>query len=36
MTLGTGAGAPAVAEDITSDSDVFDQAWNEMFGRKRA
>lgn len=36
QTLGTGSGAPNSGETFLNDDEVFEKAFNEMFGRKRA
>lgn len=36
QTLGSGSGTPNAGETFLDDDEVFDKAFNEMFGRKRA
>jgi hypothetical protein len=36
QTLGTGSGAPNAGETFLDDDEVFDKAFSEVFGRKRA
>lgn len=36
QTLGTGSGSPNAGETFLDDDEVFEKAFNEMFGRKRA